>query len=125
MKRKFAAIIIAVTMAASMAACGSPSASTGSSSSASESSSSTETESKTASYATLDAYNQVKEGMSLDDVNKIFGFNGTSAASGSAAVGSVSSTAEVYTWAGKTPGSSASITFQDGKVAAMAQAGLK
>ena len=124
MKKKLAVFIIATAMAASFTACGSPSAST-SSSSAAESSSSTTEESTTAAYATLDAYNQVKEGMSLDDVNKIFGFDGTSAASGSASVGSVSSTAEVYTWAGETPGSSASISFQDGKVVAMAQAGLK
>ncbi|MCH4063008.1 MAG: hypothetical protein LKG48_04590 [Lachnospiraceae bacterium] len=124
MKKKLAALIIAAAMAASFTACGSPSAST-SSSSAAESSSSTTEESTTATYATLDAYNQVKEGMSLDDVNKIFGFDGTSAASGSASVGSISSTAEVYTWAGETPGSSASISFQDGKVVAMAQAGLK
>lgn len=123
MKKRVVTFITAAVLAAALAACGSPSASTSSSSSASESSSSTET--KTASYATLDAYNQVKEGMSLDDVNKIFGFDGTSAASGSASVGSVSSTAEVYTWAGETPGSSASISFQDGKVVAMAQAGLK
>lgn len=123
MKKKLAALIIAAAMAASFTACGSPSASTSSSSSTTQTSAASETE--TASYATLDAYNQVKEGMTLDEVNKIFGFDGTSAASGSAAVGSVSSTAEVYTWAGETPGSSASITFQDGKVAAMAQAGLK
>lgn len=122
MKKKLAALIIATAMAASFTACGSPSASTSSSSAAESSSSTTE---ETASYATLDAYKQVKEGMSLDDVNKIFGFDGTSAASGSASVGSVSSTAEVYTWAGETPGSSASISFQDGKVVAMAQAGLK
>lgn len=122
MKKKLAALIIAAAMTASFTACGTPSASTSSSSAAESSSSTTE---ETASYATLDAYKQVKEGMSLDDVNKIFGFDGTSAASGSASVGSVSSTAEVYTWAGETPGSSASITFQDGKVAAMAQAGLK
>ena len=122
MKKKLAALIIATAMAASFTACGSPSASTSSSSAAESSSSTTE---ETASYATLDAYKQVKEGMSLDDVNKIFGFDGTSAASGSASVGSISSTAEVYTWAGETPGSSASISFQDGKVVAMAQAGLK
>jgi len=122
MKKKLAALIIATAMAASFTACGSPSTSTSSSSAAESSSSTTE---ETASYATLDAYKQVKEGMTLDEVNKIFGFDGTSAASGSASVGSISSTAEVYTWAGETPGSSASISFQDGKVVAMAQAGLK
>ena len=122
MKKKLAALIIAAAMAASFTACGSPSASTSSSSAAESSSSTTE---ETASYATLDAYKQVKEGMTLDEVNKIFGFDGTSAASGSASVGSISSTAELYTWAGETPGSSASISFQDGKVVAMAQAGLK
>jgi hypothetical protein len=122
MKKKLAALIIAAAMAASFTACGSPSASTSSPSAAESSSSTTE---ETASYATLDAYKQVKEGMTLDEVNKIFGFDGTPAASGSASVGSISSTAEVYTWAGETPGSSASISFQDGKVVAMAQAGLK
>jgi len=123
MKKIFAVLIITAAMATSLAACGSPSTPASSSSSTTQTSASSETE--TTSYATLDAYKQVKEGMTLDEVNKIFGFDGTSAASGSASVGSVSSTAEVYTWAGEAPGSSASVTFQDGKVAAMAQAGLK
>ncbi len=124
MKKKMPVIIIAVVTAVSIAACGSPSASTSTSASNTKETSTSSTKT-TASYATLDAYNQVKEGMTLDEVNKIFGFDGTQAAAGSAEVGSVSSTAEVYTWAGEAPGSTASISFQDGKVVAVAQAGLK
>ena len=36
--------------------------------------------------------------MTLDEVNQIFGFDGTKAASGSASAAGMSSTAEVYTW---------------------------
>jgi hypothetical protein len=145
MKKKLAAIAIAAAMSLSVVVCGGSSSSSSqpassstktetsnseasSSSSAASSTSATSTSSSTdaaSAFATLDAYNQVKEGMTLDEVNQIFGFDGTKAASGSASAAGMSSTAEVYTWTGETAGATASIGFQDGKVVSMAQAGLK
>ena len=67
---------------------------------------------------TMDEYNQIKTGMSYDEVCDIIGGEGelVSEAGGAA----------VYTWEGKgAPGANAAISFYKGKVMAKAQAGLK
>ena len=143
MKKKIVMILASLAVASAITACGSSTSATSSVSSApaaasseapaaasseapAASSAAEQAESTaTASYATMDAFNQVKTGMTLDEVNKIFGFEGTKQASGSAAAAGMSSTMEVYTWAGEMPGSSASVSFMDGKVTSMAQVGLQ
>ncbi|MGN1382107.1 MAG: hypothetical protein ACI4W2_04740 [Eubacterium sp.] len=149
MKKKMVMVLTSLAMAAVITACGSSTSSTSSAASTTASSTASSAASSvtssvastaestaastaqaaestaTAQYATMDAFNQVQNGMTLDEVNKIFGFEGTKQASGSAAAAGLSSTAEVYMWAGETPGSAASISFLDGKVASMAQVGLQ
>lgn len=135
MKKKIVMVLASLAVASAITACGSSTSATSSarsapaaaSSEAPAASSATEQaeSTATASYATMDAFNQIKTGMTLDEVNKIFGFEGTKQASGSAAAAGMSSTMEVYTWAGEAPGSSASVYIMDGKVASMAQVGLQ
>lgn len=70
---------------------------------------------------TMDQFNQIKEGMTLSEVQDIFGSEGTKTSSAASGDNSI----EIYIWTGDDPGSSASISFTNGKVSATAQAGLK
>ena len=72
---------------------------------------------------TMAEYNQIKEGMTYDEVCDIIGAEGELGADSS--FGGYS--AEVYTWKGTLyfiSGANASISFMNGKVTAKAQVGL-
>ena len=72
---------------------------------------------------TLAEYNQIEEGMTYEEVCEIIGADGERDAESS--FGGYS--AEVYTWKGTLhfiTGANAVITFSNGRVSAMAQAGL-
>lgn len=73
-------------------------------------------------YITLAEYNQIKSGMTYDEVCDIIGSNGTESATSSVA----GYTTSVITWYGNgVAGSNANVTFQNGKVMSKAQVGLK
>ena len=71
--------------------------------------------------ATMDKYNQIENDMSYDDVKEIMGEEGIETTSAENEAANIT----VFQWAGKTPGTSASISFQDGKVTAKVQLGLE
>ena len=70
--------------------------------------------------ATLKKFNQIKEGMTYDEVKTIMGSEGTK----SVGAANAAATVEIYSWAGSTPGTTANVSFTDGKVTAMNQVGL-
>lgn len=70
--------------------------------------------------ATLEKFNQIKEGMTYDEVKTIMGSEGTK----SVGAANAAATVEIYSWAGSTPGTTANVSFTDGKVTAMNQVGL-
>lgn len=73
-------------------------------------------------YITKDEYNQIKTGMSYDEVKQIVGSEGSL----SSTVSMNGITVEIYTWYGNGPaGSNANVTFTNNAVTGKAQVGLK
>jgi len=70
---------------------------------------------------TIEEYNQIKDGMSVDEVVEIVGGDGTIQSSSEM----VGIKTEIYIWYGDKPGSDALITFSDGKVFSKAQVNLE
>ena len=78
--------------------------------------------SDTSEYITLEEYNQIKSGMTYDEVKEIIGSDGTLSATSS--VGGY--TVTIYVWYGNgIAGSNANITFTNGEVTGKAQVGLQ
>ncbi|MFR7272463.1 hypothetical protein ACLVL5_06185 [Streptococcus pneumoniae] len=73
------------------------------------------------STISMDEFNQIENGMSVSQVNKIIGGKGSLLSS----AGSGAYATEIYTWDGDAGwGANANVTFQNGKVMAKAQFGL-
>ncbi len=71
---------------------------------------------------TMEEYNQIENGMTYDEVVEIIGSQGELSTESEYE----GYTIEIYTWyADKTIGSNANVTFENGKVSAKAQVGLK
>lgn len=83
--------------------------------------STTTTVADTGVRATLDEYNRVASGMTLEEVNAIFGGPGQSFSS----FDSGGTKYESYTWDGTGFASSASISFENNKVVSKSQFGLE
>ncbi len=75
---------------------------------------------QSAAKATMDKYNQVKTGMTYDEVVAIMGGDGE--LSSDTKIAGVSS--KLYLWDGEDIASNCSITFSDGKVSSKSQIGL-
>ena len=73
------------------------------------------------SKVTMEMYNNVKNGMTYDEVVELFGAEGA-ILSTSEVMGIVST---IYTWNGTSLGANCNVTFQDGTVFAKAQYGLE
>ena len=71
--------------------------------------------------ATMDKYTQLENGMTYDEVKEIMGEDGTE----SVAAENDATNIEIYQWAGETPGSNVTVTFQDGAATTFAQVGLE
>lgn len=73
-------------------------------------------------YITMDEFNQIKDGMSYDEVKNIIGFEGE--LSSKVTAGDI--TTVIYTWYGNgVAGSNANVTFQNDAAIAKAQVGLQ
>jgi len=73
------------------------------------------------STISMDEFNQIENGMTASQVNKIIGGKGSLLSS----AGSGAYATEIYTWDGDAGwGANANVTFQNGKVMAKAQFGL-
>lgn len=78
--------------------------------------------SNSSEYITKDEYDQIKTGMTYDDVKQIIGSEGSLTSTTSVK----DSTVEIYTWYGNgNAGSNANVTFTNDSVTGKAQIGLK
>lgn len=71
--------------------------------------------------ATMDKYTQLENGMTYDEVKEIMGEDGVE----SVAAENDATNIQIYQWAGETPGSNVTVTFQDGAATTFAQVGLE
>jgi hypothetical protein len=70
---------------------------------------------------TLDEFNKIENGLTLEQVEQIIGGKGELQSS----AGDGQFKSDIYMWKGNTIGGNANVTFQDGKVMAKAQFGLE
>lgn len=70
---------------------------------------------------TMEEFNQIQNGLALEQVEKIVGGKGELQSS----AGDGQYKTEMYTWKGNGMGANANVTFQGGKVMAKAQFGLQ